>query len=81
MMKPWIIGINGIAVEIRSDGPFSAKPASDVPDCYWYVAGPDGRRNVAAFPGGAVLCSRELAERVAEAANQLIGPAEPQSAT
>ena len=71
MMQPAVIIVAGVPVEVRSDGPYVARPAKDdTPDWpYWYVAGPDGRRNVCEFGGGYVLCIRQFAEEVAAVAN------------
>jgi hypothetical protein len=57
-------------------GPYTARPACDGDDNwpFWYVAGPDGRRNVLSFPGcGAVLTKRHIAKAIAEAANAAPG--------
>lgn len=51
---------------LRGPGPFQAVCAAPARGHPWYVAGPDGRRNVLAFPGGGVLTDRETAEAIAE---------------
>ena len=55
------------AAKLKGEGPYTARPAKDGDDDwpFWYVAGPDGRRNVLHFPGGAVLTFRPIAEAVA----------------
>ena len=65
---PWIL--NG-------HGPYEARSASDKTDNwpYWYVCGPDGRKNLLTLPRehrcfGAVFTSREEAERIAKIGNQ-----------
>lgn len=61
------------AAELSGPKPYLARPAANnVEDWpFWYVAGPDGRRNVLRFPGcgGAVLTSREAAEEIARRGN------------
>lgn len=44
-------------------GPYIARSASDRTDdwFFWYVAGPDGKRNVLSGPEGSVLTDRETA--------------------
>lgn len=51
------------AATLLGAGPYVARPAKDGDDGwpYWYIAGPDGRRNVLTFPGGAVLTDKETA--------------------
>ena len=74
MSAPWMLDVAGVGiVEIRSSGPYIASSASDNdPDWpFWYIAGPDGRRNVVSFGRGAVLCSCDVAQAVANAANKL----------
>ena len=73
MTNPWMLDVDGVGVvEIRSTGPYIARPAKDGDDewPFWYVAGPDNRRNVACFGNGAVMCSRDTAELVASVANK-----------
>lgn len=72
MLAPWVLDVPHIGmVEIRSPGPYTARPAKDGVAEWpaWYVAGPDGRRNVVSFGKGAVLCDRLAAETVAGYAN------------
>jgi hypothetical protein len=74
MSAPWMLDVDDVGiVEVRSSGPYVARSASDNdPDWpFWYIAGPDGRRNVVSFGRGAVLCCRKVAEAVADAANKL----------
>mgnify|MGYP003382067537 CR=1 FL=1 len=76
MLNPWLLSVPNVGiVEIRSPGPYIARPAKDGDDDwpFWYVAGPDGRRNVVGFGRGAVLCTREVAEAVVYAANETSG--------
>lgn len=58
--------------ELTAPGPYAARPAKDGDESWplWYVAN-DGRRNVLRFPGsgGAVLTSRDIAERIAASEN------------
>lgn len=73
MADPWMLSVEGIGVvEIRSPGPYTARPVRDGDRDwpFWYVAGPDGQRNVVGFGKGAVLCLRSVAEAVATAANK-----------
>lgn len=62
------------AAALRGDGPYIARPAKDGDGNwpFWYVAGPDGRRNVLHFPGrgGAVLTLRAVAEAIAKKFNE-----------
>ena len=61
------------AAELSGPGPYLARSADDENPKWpsWYVAGPDGRRNIMLFPGrgGAILTSREVAEEIASKAN------------
>ena len=71
MAAPWMLDVHGVgAVEIRSPGPWIARAAKDGDDSWpvWYVAGPDGQRNVCCFGHGRVFCSREAAEAIVAAA-------------
>jgi len=72
MLRPWIIEVDGRTVELRASGPYKARSANDQTDDWpaWYVTDSGGRRNVAGFGRGAVLCDREFAERVAAVANE-----------
>lgn len=73
MANPWMLDVTDVGtVEIRSPGPYFARSANDSTDDwpFWYVTGPDRRRNVVGFGKGAVLCSRTTAEAVAAAANK-----------
>ena len=58
---------------LRGPGPYVARPAKDGDEAwpFWYVAGPDGRKNVLWFEGGggAVLTTREIAEAIANKFN------------
>jgi len=56
-------------------GPYAALSASDNTDewPFWYVAGPDGRRNVLEFDApfrGAVFAPREMAKAIAHKFNE-----------
>ena len=62
-------------IRLRGRGPFAARSANDRTDNwpFWYVAGPDGRRNVLTFldQPGAVFACREDAEYIAAKGNAL----------
>lgn len=60
---------------LATGGPYRARSASDRTDDwpFWYVCGPDGRRNVLSFSApyyGAVLTIRPIAEAIAEKFNR-----------
>ena len=54
------------SARLRGPGPYKAVCANPEYGHPWYVAGPDGCRNVLAFPGGAVLTDQDTAEAIAE---------------
>lgn len=67
------VTVDGVEAELwAGTAPFTARPASDKSSDwpFWYVTD-DGRRNVLRFPGkpGAVFTSRDIAEKIAAAAN------------
>lgn len=66
--------VGGFRAGLKGEGPYLARPEKDnCPDWpYWYVAGPDGRRNVLFFPDcpGVVLTLRETAEAIVEEASR-----------
>lgn len=68
-----LIRVATLRCALAGPGPYTARSASDnTDDCpFWYVAGPDGRRNVLRFPDmpGRTLTARSLAETIAAAAN------------
>lgn len=65
-----VIEINGVRYGLRGEGPFIARSASDKTDDwpFWYVSGPDGRRNVLYSPdqAGAVLTDKATAFAIVE---------------
>ncbi len=67
-MEKLVVFPDGQRAGLRSEGPYVARPAKDGDDAwpYWYVAGPDGRRNILFFPDqpGAVLTDRATAEAI-----------------
>ena len=69
-----IVTVNGFRCGLHGDGPYTARSASDKTDDwpYWYVAGPDGRRNVLYFPDkpGAVFTDKETALAIVHAVTQ-----------
>ena len=67
------IEVEGTQVILRGAGPYIARSASDNTDDWplWYVAGPDGRKNILAFEDKpmARFTDRESAELIAKTAN------------
>lgn len=60
---------------LATGGPYRARSASDNTEewPFWYVCGPDGRRNVLSFSPpfyGSVLTSRDVALAIAEKFNR-----------